>query len=69
MKWILIKLIRMYQLFLSPFLGRQCRFYPTCSEYGKQALQEHSSRKAVFLILKRLLNCHPLGKGGVDFVP
>jgi len=59
--------IRGYQLMLSPLLGNCCRFYPSCSNYALEALEKHGSFKGTFLILKRLLKCHPWHKGGVDF--
>ncbi len=62
----LISILRKYQLFISPFLGKHCRFYPSCSEYSILALKKYNKRKAVFLILKRILRCHPFSKGGVD---
>ncbi|MCW5588291.1 MAG: membrane protein insertion efficiency factor YidD [Legionellales bacterium] len=65
----LIKLIQLYRLFLSPLLGPRCRFYPTCSEYAITALTEYGILKGFWLILKRLLRCHPFHRGGIDFVP
>lgn len=66
MKTILKLLIRFYQLALSPLLGPCCRFYPTCSHYALEALDKHGVFKGLFLILKRLLKCHPWHPGGVD---
>lgn len=67
--WIAIKLIRLYQLTLSHWLGRQCRFYPTCSHYGREAFEVHGGIKGLWLTLKRVFRCHPFSKGGVDLVP
>jgi putative membrane protein insertion efficiency factor len=61
--------IRLYQLVLSPLLGRQCRFYPSCSSYTKEAIEKHGALKGIFLGGKRLLKCHPFHPGGVDLVP
>lgn len=69
MNRILTKLIRIYQITLSPFLGANCRFTPTCSQYALEALQTHGSFKAVLLSGRRILKCHPLHRGGYDPVP
>jgi putative membrane protein insertion efficiency factor len=69
MSLIFLFLIRLYQLTLSPFLGPCCRFYPTCSDYGIEAIKKHGSLKGMWLILKRLGKCHPWHPGGVDLVP
>ncbi len=66
MKTILKLLIKFYQLALSPLLGPCCRFYPTCSHYALEALDKHGVFKGLFLILKRLIKCHPWHPGGVD---
>ena len=63
---ILIGLIKIYQLSISPFLGSHCRFNPTCSQYGIDALNKHGATKGLFLLLKRLVKCHPVHKGGAD---
>lgn len=68
-KQILLILITIYQFLLSPLLGNCCRFYPTCSCYAKKALQKHGVCYGSFLILKRLLKCHPFHPGGIDDVP
>ncbi|MDR0206480.1 MAG: membrane protein insertion efficiency factor YidD [Bacteroidales bacterium] len=67
--WFIIVLIRLYQFTLSPFLGRQCRFIPTCSHYGIEALQKHGAMKGSWLTLKRILRCNPWGGSGYDPVP
>lgn len=67
---LLIRLvIRLYQLLLSPLLGPRCRFYPSCSDYALQALDEHGAWRGSWLALKRLARCHPLHPGGYDPVP
>ncbi|MBP6125817.1 MAG: membrane protein insertion efficiency factor YidD [Leptotrichiaceae bacterium] len=66
MKNILIFLINLYQKFFSGKLGRLCRFYPTCSEYSKQAIIKYGVIKGLFLSLKRISKCHPFNKGGND---
>ena len=62
-------LVDVYRVALSPFKTPCCRFEPTCSQYAKQALQNHSFFKAILLISKRLLKCHPWGSSGYDPVP
>jgi uncharacterized protein len=61
--------IRLYQATLSPYLGRQCRFYPTCSHYAREALELHGFLRGTWLTLRRLGRCHPFHPGGVDLVP
>lgn len=53
----------------SIFLGNRCRFYPSCSDYAVEALKKHGALKGLYLIIMRLLRCHPYSKGGFDFVP
>ncbi|HET6566294.1 MAG TPA: membrane protein insertion efficiency factor YidD [Xanthomonadales bacterium] len=62
-------LIRIYQLLLSPWLGNNCRFTPSCSLYASEALSRHGALKGSWLALKRLLRCHPFCPGGYDPVP
>jgi uncharacterized protein len=69
MKYILIALIRGYQIALSPFFGQQCRFTPTCSRYAIESLQTHGAFKGFWLTLKRLSRCHPWCAGGYDPAP
>jgi putative membrane protein insertion efficiency factor len=69
MKWLLIGLVRAYQLLVSPMLGPTCRYYPSCSAYAVQALQVHGAVKGTWLAARRLLRCHPWSPGGVDHVP
>ncbi len=66
---ILIYTVRLYQKFLSPFLGAQCRYTPTCSQYAVEALQKHGALKGSWLALKRILSCNPWGGHGHDPVP
>jgi uncharacterized protein len=66
MKSIAILLINFYQKFLSPMLGKTCRFYPSCSSYSKEAFYKYGFLKGFFLTLKRLLKCHPFHSGGYD---
>jgi hypothetical protein len=61
--------IRLYQLILSPFLGGQCRFYPSCSDYTREAIEKHGLLKGIGLGGRRLLKCHPFHPGGIDTVP
>ena len=65
----LIFLVRIYQYTLSPFLGANCRYQPTCSAYSVEALQVHGPIKGLYLALKRILSCHPWGGHGYDPVP
>lgn len=69
MKIILLMLIKFYQTFVSRLLGKNCRFYPSCSSYTYQAIEEHGSLKGIFLGIKRILKCHPFHPGGYDPVP
>ncbi len=66
---VFASLIVFYQRILSPLKPRACRFYPTCSEYAKQALEKNGFSKGVWLTLKRLFKCHPFHAGGYDPVP
>ncbi len=61
--------VRAYQLVLSPLLGRQCRFLPTCSHYAMEALERHGGVKGGWLALRRILRCHPFAAAGYDPVP
>jgi len=66
---VLVALVRGYRLLLSPWLGSSCRFYPTCSAYSLQALQDHGAAAGSYLTLRRLVRCHPFCDGGLDPVP
>jgi len=62
-------LVRLYQLTLSPFIGNQCRFHPTCSRYAMEALERHGPWRGSWLAATRLCRCHPFAEGGFDAVP
>ncbi|MBU3713433.1 MAG: membrane protein insertion efficiency factor YidD [Ferruginibacter sp.] len=64
-----ILLIKLYQWTLSPLLGPKCRFTPTCSDYGLQALKKYGPLKGLWMTVKRLGRCHPLGGHGYDPLP
>ena len=66
---LFLALIRFYQLFISPFLGANCRYTPTCSQYGCQAIQKYGPFKGGWLAIKRILSCNPWGGHGHDPVP
>jgi len=66
---MLIAIIKFYKFFISPLLGSNCRFYPSCSSYSLEALQRHGAIIGCYLTLKRLLKCHPFHQGGIDPVP
>ncbi|HPI97504.1 MAG TPA: membrane protein insertion efficiency factor YidD [Synergistales bacterium] len=61
--------IRLYQKAVSPFLGKRCRFYPTCSQYSLEAIEQYGFIRGSFLAIKRLLKCGPWHPGGYDPVP
>lgn len=69
MKQIFISIIRFYQKCISPLTPPSCRFYPTCSNYGLEAIKTHGAVKGGWLTIKRILKCHPLHPGGIDPVP
>ncbi len=69
MRHILIAVIKGYRLIFSPFFGQHCRFTPTCSCYGIEALHTHGALRGSWLTLRRLLRCHPWGDAGYDPVP
>lgn len=64
-----IVVIRTYQLLLAPFAGGACRFEPSCSAYAMTAVQEHGALRGLWLALRRVSRCHPLGRSGFDPVP
>ena len=66
---LLIGLIRLYQITLSPWLGGACRYTPTCSNYGIQALEKYGAFKGSWLTIKRVVSCNPWGGSGYDPVP
>ena len=69
MKRLLVALLRAYQYAISPYLGRRCRYFPSCSEYAAEAVQKHGAIKGGWLGAKRLCRCHPWHPGGYDPVP
>ncbi|QQT24327.1 membrane protein insertion efficiency factor YidD [Sphingobacterium spiritivorum] len=68
-RFLFILLIRIYQLFISPLLGANCRYTPTCSQYGMEAIKKHGPFKGGWLAIKRILRCNPWGGHGHDPVP
>ena len=69
MKYLLMGLIRLYQWTISPMIGPVCRFYPSCSHYGYEAIKIHGSVYGTYLTIWRLLRCNPWNPGGIDYVP
>lgn len=69
MKKILIFMIRMYQKYLSPMKSVRCPYYPTCSQYGIEAIEKHGAIKGTILACWRILRCNPFSHGGIDPVP
>lgn len=69
MKHLFIYVIKFYRKVISPLKPPSCRFYPTCSEYGLEALKRFGALKGGYLTLKRISKCHPFHPGGIDLVP
>ncbi|MEQ8802261.1 membrane protein insertion efficiency factor YidD [Haliea sp.] len=69
MRKLLISIISLYRYTVSPFLGDNCRFYPSCSHYAQDAIALHGILKGSYLTLRRIGKCHPWHEGGVDPVP
>ena len=69
MKYIMIRMIRFYQKYLSPLKSTKCPYYPTCSQYGLEAIQKYGAVKGGLLALWRILRCNPFSTGGYDPVP
>ena len=67
--WWLLAFVQFYKIFVSPFLGGACKFYPSCSNYAQEAIELHGARRGAWLALKRLGRCRPFTKGGFDPVP
>ncbi|MEO1704351.1 MAG: membrane protein insertion efficiency factor YidD [Pseudomonadota bacterium] len=61
--------IKFYRLVLSPWIGLECRFHPTCSSYALEALEVHGAFKGSWLAIRRIARCHPWGGSGIDNVP
>ena len=69
MKTVLIALVRFYRYAISPMLGRNCRFHPTCSEYAIEAIERHGALRGGWMAAKRVGRCLPFNPGGYDPVP
>ena len=69
MRFLVLRIIRVYQKYLSPLLGPSCRFHPTCSEYTFQAIETYGVFKGGILAIKRILKCNPWGGSGADPLP
>ena len=69
MKSVLLAGVRGYQYLVSPMLGNNCRFYPSCSDYAREALERHGSLHGSWLAVRRLCRCQPFHPGGYDPVP
>jgi putative membrane protein insertion efficiency factor len=69
MKRVLIALVRAYQYVARPLLGANCRFYPSCSDYAREAIERHGAVRGVWLAVRRIARCHPYHPGGYDPVP
>ena len=67
--WLLIQGIRLYQVTLAMLIGGQCRFEPSCSVFGIEALRKHGALRGGYLTIKRIMRCHPWGDSGNDPVP
>ncbi|MCL4454857.1 MAG: membrane protein insertion efficiency factor YidD [Deinococcus sp.] len=66
---LLTSAIRFYRRFISPYKPASCRFHPSCSRYGLEAIERHGALWGGYLTLRRILRCHPLNPGGIDPVP
>ena len=69
MKSFLIYIISLYQKYISPYKGTKCPYFPSCSNYGIEAIKEHGAIKGFFMAFWRVLRCNPFSKGGFDPVP
>ncbi|HSU80321.1 MAG TPA: membrane protein insertion efficiency factor YidD [Candidatus Angelobacter sp.] len=69
MKRLALLMIQFYRRFISPITPPTCRFYPTCSQYGYEAIERFGFIKGVYLLLKRIIKCQPFHPGGFDPVP
>ena len=67
--FILIVPIKIYQILISPLIGPNCRYHPTCSQYSIEAINKHGPLKGTWLAIKRISSCHPWGGSGHDPVP
>ncbi len=66
---LVIKLIKIYQKYYSPYKGTKCPYYPSCSEYGLQSVKRFGTVRGLILTFFRIVRCNPFSKGGVDPVP
>ena len=69
MKYLVIGFFKLYQKIISPLTPPSCRFYPTCSHYGIDAVRKYGAIKGTYLAVNRILRCHPFNEGGYDPVP
>jgi uncharacterized protein len=67
--YLFLAIIRLYQSAISPFIGANCRYNPTCSAYGTEAIKKYGPFKGGWMALRRILSCHPWAKSGYDPVP
>ena len=68
-RWLLLKLIRGYQLIISPHMPPTCRYVPSCSEYGYEAIERYGAARGSWMAVKRVARCNPFARGGHDPVP
>ncbi|MBO9346958.1 membrane protein insertion efficiency factor YidD [Chloroflexus sp. MS-CIW-1] len=69
LRWLLLKLIRFYQVAISPWTPPSCIYTPTCSHYGYEAIKKYGALRGGWMTLKRIARCHPFARGGYDPVP
>jgi putative membrane protein insertion efficiency factor len=69
MRPVLLLVLRGYQYAIRPLLGANCRFYPSCSDYAREAIDRHGAAKGCWLAMRRVVRCHPYHPGGYDPVP